>query len=157
MTDEQKVILEQYKIFVELADRTSTKRSQANMFYVSLMSGLIVALSAIIEKKLFVDFSVAVNFTISILGLMVCMLWRRTIISYKALNSAKYKVISLMEAQLPFACFDKEWEILGKGNNKRYRRLTAIETYIPVILSVPFFALLIYSITNFFNFFHPCA
>ena len=42
MTDEQKTILEQYKMFVEMADRVSTKRGQANMFYISLLSGIII-------------------------------------------------------------------------------------------------------------------
>jgi len=151
MTDEQKTILEQYKLFVEMADRVSAKRGQANMFYISLLSGIIVAISAIIEKKLFVDFSTVINFSISLLGLIICFIWRRTILSYRTLNTAKFKVIHEMEIHLPFACYDKEWEYLIGDKKNKYTQLTASETYIPIILTLPFIALLIYSIILMFK------
>ncbi len=150
MTDEQKVILEQYKIFVEMSDRVSTKRGQANMFYISLLSGIIIATSAIIEKKLFADFSTAINISTSVLGIIICFIWRRTIISFRALNTAKFKVIHEMESHLPFACYDKEWEYLNKGKQNKYTQLTASEVYIPLLLTLPFIALLIYSVVSLF-------
>ena len=151
MTDEQKTILEQYKMFVEMADRVSTKRGQANMFYISLLSGIIIATSAIIEKKLFVDFSTLINFSTAILGLIICFVWRRTILSFRTLNTAKFKVIHEMESHLPFACYDKEWEYLTRDKKNKYTQLTASETYIPILLTLPFVALFIYSIVSMFK------
>ena len=151
MTDEQKTILEQYKMFVEMADRVSTKRGQANRFYISLLSGIIIATSAIIEKKLFVDFSTLINFSTAILGLIICFVWRRTILSFRTLNTAKFKVIHEMESHLPFACYDKEWEYLTKDKTNKYTQLTSSETYIPILLKLPFVALFIYSIVSMFK------
>ena len=52
-----------------------------------------------------------------------------------------------MEAYLPFPCYEREWEILKEDKNKRrYPRLTAIEQYIPMILSVPYLCLFVYSL-----------
>ena len=57
-----------------------------------------------------------------------------------------------MEAYLPFPCYDREWKILREDKNKqRYLRLTAVEQYIPVILSVPYFCLFIYSLIKVVN------
>jgi hypothetical protein len=38
-------LMEQYKICVEMADRVSVRRNQANSFYISLLSALIALLS----------------------------------------------------------------------------------------------------------------
>lgn len=140
-------LLEQYKLYVEMADRISTRRVQTNMFYISLLSGLLALLSIVLGRNLFSDFQTITFMAVAILGLALCALWNVNIRSYRQLNSAKFKVIQEMEQHLPFPCYDKEWEILGEGKeSKAYLQLTRVEQYVPFVLAVPYLLLLIYSL-----------
>mgnify|MGYP001791605170 CR=1 FL=1 len=140
-------LLEQYKLYVEMADRISSRRVQIASFYTSILSALLALLSITNNKNLFQGPQSFVLLTVAILGLCLCLAWAANINSYKQLNSLKFKVIHEMEAYLPFPCYEREWEILKEDKNKRrYLRLTAIEQYIPMILSVPYLCLFVYSL-----------
>jgi len=140
-------LLEQYKLYVEMADRISNRRAQANRFYISLLSGLLALLSIVVSREIFSDFQTIAFMAVAILGLALCFLWNVNIRSYRQLNSGKFKVIHEMEQYLPFPCYDKEWMILGKGKeSKTYLKLTRVEQYVPLILAVPYILLLVYSL-----------
>ncbi len=140
-------LLEQYKLYVEMADRISDRRGQTNMFYISLLSVLLALLSIVIGRNTLNGSQAVIFMTMGILGLGLCVLWNINIRSYRQINSGKFKVIHEMEQNLPFNCYDREWEILGKGKKaKSYLQLTRVEQYVPIILAVPYLVLFIYSL-----------
>jgi hypothetical protein len=140
-------LLEQYKLYVEMMDRVTARRGQTNTFYISLLSGLLALLSLLVDKRLVLGYQFVVLLVTAILGLALCYVWYANINSYKELNSLKFKVINEIEPYLPFPCYLREWEILKEDNkSQRYRRLTKVEKYVPFILAVPYFCLLVYSI-----------
>jgi len=140
-------LLEQYKLYVEMADRISERRMQTNKFYISLLSGLLALLSILVSIG---NLNQTLTFVIvSLLGMALCILWHINIRSYRQLNSGKFKVIHEMEQNLPFPCYDKEWEILGKGKEKsKYFQFTRVEKYIPLILSIPYIFLFLYTLAS---------
>jgi hypothetical protein len=124
-------ILEQYKLYVEMADRISQRRQAANRFYISLLSGL-GGLYLLLEKILETQPSTIIW---AVLTIIISLLWWLNIHSYRQLNTGKFKVIHEMEQQLPFACYDKEWDYLGRGKrNRLYRKLSKVEGYVPLLL-----------------------
>ena len=140
-------LLEQYKLYVEMADRVSDRRERTNRFYISLLSVLLALLSIVFGRNILDEFQTVVFLTIGVLGLGLCVLWNINIRSYRQLNSGKFKVIHEMEQNLPFSCYDREWKILGEGKEaKTYLQLTRVEQYVPVILAVPYLLLFIYSL-----------
>ena len=140
-------LLEQYKLYVEMADRISARRATTNTFYVSLLTGLLAVLAIVVEKNILTNVQYVVFFTIALLGLTLCCVWFMNILSYRQLNTGKYMVIHEMEQQLPFACYDREWEVLGKGADwKKYLPLTHIEQYVPVFVAIPYVFLFAYSL-----------
>ena len=143
-------LLEQYKLCVEMADRISTRRSQANSFYIYLLSAPPTLLTLVADKQPFSESRNILFLFIAILGLASCYVWYVNIQSYKELNSAKFDVINKMENFLPFPCFAKEWEALTleKLKRKKYKPLTVIEKFIPLIFAIPYVGLLIYSFVN---------
>ena len=64
-----------------------------------------------------------------------CVAWGFLLKSYRTLNTAKFKVIGLMEERLPSSPFySAEWKALGEGKNwRKYVPLTPIETVVPVV------------------------
>ena len=123
-------VLEQYKLYVEMADRISARRSTANTFFLTLNTLIVAALSACTQK--FSRFPVVL---VCIAAIVLCYVWKRLIHSYSQLNAAKYTVIGQLEKKLPSSPYwSAEWSALGEGKDpKKYRPLTAVETWVPVV------------------------
>lgn len=138
---------EQYKLYVEMADRISARRAQANKFYLSLVSALLALLSVLVGTSLFSGPVIVVVGLVAILGVALCALWYVTIGSYRQLNSGKFKIIHQMEEALPFASYTEEWRILRTvEGGKKYRRLTRVEERVPIVLAGLFIVVLLFSV-----------
>ncbi len=127
-------LLEQYKIYVEMADRISARRQSANSFFLSLNTAVI----ALVGYMGFGDKdATTLYWFVSMAGMVLCFTWYRLIRSYKDLNTAKFLVIHEMEKELPFAPYDLEWEKVGGGENPRlYLQFTRIEMRSPWIFFI---------------------
>lgn len=140
-------LLEQYKLYVQMADNISARRSQSNKFYISLLSGFFAILAVISDQITVSSHLYIIIFSFALLGVSLCILWYVNIRSFRQLNSGKFQVIHEMEAKLPFACYDREWDILGEGtDSKSYLQLTKVEVLIPFLFSFPYIVLIIYSL-----------
>lgn len=140
-------LIEQYKLYVEMADRVSTRRAQTNRFYISLLSALLALLSIVVTREVFNGILSVIIVAVGILGMVLCFLWYINIRAYRQLNSGKFKVIHEMEQRLPFPAYEREWEILGKGKESiKYLKLTRIEQCVPFALAIPYLLLLVYSL-----------
>lgn len=147
--------LEQYKIYVEMTDRVSARRGQTNAFYTSLLTGLLAAISLIVEKgssgsaqSHFTGLHGFLALLVAILGLFLSLVWYLNIRSYKQLNSLKFQVIHEIEAYLPFKAYSREWEILKVDRANKYLRQTNVEQYIPFAIGGLYFSLFIYVVVN---------
>lgn len=143
-------LLEQYKLYVEMADRVSQRRDQSNRFYVTIVSALaaivvIIARFGVPENGALLEVAFLV---IGLFGLALSVIWHFKIRSYRTLNSAKFDIINSMEKQLPYAGYSKEWEILSNPplGRPQYQQLTRVEQFVPVIFMALFAALTIYAI-----------
>ena len=129
-------LLEQYKIYVATAESVSTKRGLSNTFFLSLNTFILTGLTILYENGFKFDPVWIIIFP-AIALLTLCWAWWRLNVSYKQLNSAKFKVIDAFEEHLPARPFvSTEWERLGKGKNPAlYKPLTDIENWVPGIFA----------------------
>lgn len=139
-------LLDQYKLYVEMADRISSRRLRTNQFYISVLSGILTLLSIFIKNQSLPKDITIYLILLSFICTVLCGIWYANIVSYKQLNKIKFEVIHEIEKHLPYACYENEWKIEKQGKN-RYIRLTKIENFIPVIMACPYILLLIYSFT----------
>jgi len=143
-SDYQKAYLEIYKLYVDMADRISLRRHNANSFFLTINSAIIAVLGYVqfgvyLGAKLGVDQTQTNDFywIISVLGMVLCFAWYRLIKSYQQLNTAKFKVIHHIEQRLPIAPYDAEWEAVGRGEHPElYKSFTHIETKIPWVFFI---------------------
>lgn len=141
------VYIEQYKLYVEITDKTSDRRAEANKFYTSILTGLLAVISIVIEKNIATTVQSIILLAISLLGIILCIVWAINIRSYKQLNSLRFDVIQEMEKRLPFPSYTREWEILKNPKNRKgYLRLTQIEQFVPLLISIPYLILLLFVI-----------
>jgi hypothetical protein len=125
-------ILDIYKIYIEMADRISNRRQNANSFFLTINSAIIGFGGYVKTSKLNDN-----NWIIALAGIVLCYVWYRLIRSYKDLNTGKYKVIHEIERHLPISPFDMEWELIGKGkNSKLYLPFTRVESKIPIVFGI---------------------
>lgn len=136
--------LEQYKLYVEMADRISSRRQSTKTFFVTLNT-VLISIAGYAKSAASVDsfFYLVTSFA----GLLICYTWYRLVKSYKNLNSAKFKVVHAMEKEMPFNLFDAEWEAVGRGKDKiLYHPFTELELKIPWVFFSIYILVIVYII-----------
>jgi hypothetical protein len=138
MSDAGVEVRELYKTAVEMADRVSARRGQANQFYLTLQT-LILGVPALFES---VGDGSQVdplrNFLLAVVGGIVSITWWLQLRSYRDLNRAKFQVINDIEAvHFSVKPFTHEWDSL-KGDRvqswrERYAELGTVERFVPVL------------------------
>jgi len=152
-TEEQlKVLFEQYKLAVDMANTISSRRQAANNFYVGLVSGF-AALPSVLEKAVPSLTATPREPILLILPLCLCVLWWLTIYSYRRINKAKWNVIYKLEEKLPMAPFTLERDALKPKSKKEELgsksekeglgsfMLTKVELAIPILVGLVFLLL----------------
>ena len=142
-------LLEQYKLFVEMADRVSQRRDQSNRFYVTFVSAIAGLLMVLARFGTSVNGIWPVVFLISgLLGMALSFIWFLNIKSYRTLNSAKFDIINDVERQLPYPGYAKEWELLRPATGSpKYLQLTRIEQLVPAVIMVLFLGIAGYGVS----------
>jgi len=131
----QNHLLEQYKLYVQMADKISERRHSTNTFFLTVNTTLIAFLGVIAKQNVGDTLSypqLPWILTVSAAGVILCYSWYRLVRSYKGLNSGKFEVVNALERKLPSSPYNAEWVSLGEGKNpKLYLPFTHIETKVP--------------------------
>lgn len=123
--EEKKLLFEQYKLAVEMADRVSSRREGANKIFISAHSIIFAFLAT--QKD--INF---IHILITLFGFLLCVVWASMLKNYKSLNSVKYHIIHEMEEKLPWKVYADEWQRLKEGkDNKTHSKLTSVEKKLP--------------------------
>lgn len=134
------VMLEQYKIYVEMADRISARRALANTFFLTLNAAVFTLFGVLWQYQPSGSAWWLIFPLIALVG--QCAAWYWILRSYRQLNSAKYTVIGAIESRLPISPYwAAEWNALGEGKDpSRYLPLTHAEQWIPLLFGITYLA-----------------
>lgn len=129
-------LLDQYKIYAEMADRISARRGLANAFFLTLNTTIASAIGALWQQPSRTSAWLAVAPLIALLG--QCLAWFWILRSYRQLNSAKYAVVGALERRLPASPYwEAEWTALGHGKDPaQYWPLTSVEQWVPFLFGL---------------------
>jgi hypothetical protein len=124
-------LFEQYRVYLELADKTSERRQHANSFCLGISAALFASIGYLYSK----DCEKAIRgiaIFIPLAGIITSIFWIGLVTSYRQLNSAKFRIIHHLEKRLEASPYHAEWIALGEGRSPRkYFPLTHIEIWIP--------------------------
>lgn len=126
---------EQYKLYLQEIDSLAKRRALANNFFLSINTGLLSLLVFLFNLE---TAALDVN-GLWVLGgltsgILFSITWYRIVSSYRQLSSAKWDIVNAIEKKLPIDLHETEWRWLGEGKDvKRYRPLTGVEQYVPMI------------------------
>jgi hypothetical protein len=131
-------LLEQYKLYVEMADRISARRGLTNSFFLTLNTGIVGLIAGFNKVPVGEKAWWLVIPLVAILG--QCFAWFYVVHSYRLLNGAKYRVVGALEERLPASPFWRaEWWQLGEGRDRtRYWPLSHIEQLIPMLFALTY-------------------
>ena len=139
--DGVKVLLEQYKIYVETSSKVSDRRGAANTFLMSVNTALVTVYGLIGGKEASLTGDEGSwKWLLPLAGVATCLAWFALIRSYRALNKAKFVVIDELERLLPARLFDKEWRQLER--TFLHLQLTQVEQFVPAIFGAIYLILL---------------
>ncbi len=149
---DQQVVLDLYRLAVEMADRVSERRATANRFFFTVQAGLGVALGAFsVGHTSHPDrFLLALA---AVAGMLIAASWWLLLRSYRDLNKAKFAVIHRIERDyLPLQVFGDEWKELKKDLIKRWRPWYAeqgqVERTVPLIYLALYVAVGVYVVAS---------
>lgn len=134
-------LFEQYKLYVDSADRISQRRTSANSFFLTVNASLVTLYGLTSPLKA----PGAWHLLVPLAGIFVCSAWFSLVEGYRNLNSAKFCVIHRLEQKLPAALYEYEWGLLREGKGDIYKPITHIEQYIPWIFILLYAGLFLYS------------
>jgi hypothetical protein len=136
----QAAVMEQYKLYVELADRISSRRGLANTFFLTLHGAIFVLIGAFWKDRP-EGVSPWLLLPVLLLALGLCLIWFWQLRSYRQLNSGKFAVIGALEKELPASpWWNGEWVALrGEEKDKStYWAFTHVEIWIPALVALAY-------------------
>ena len=125
-------LLEQYKLYVQSAENVSARRVASSRYLLTLNAAL-VALYGLQSANFGQGYW---TLLIPVVGIPVSFLWYLIIKSHADLNRIKFDIIHELEKHLPAAMYKHEWHLAREGQGETYRRVTAIERWIPILFAV---------------------
>jgi len=125
-------LVDQYKLYVEMADRISSRRASANSYFLSVNSAILAFVGYLSVKE-----TGEYMWMLALGGIALSVLWEALITSYRNLNTAKFAVIHKIEKRLPISPYEAEWDAMDRGTNpKLYRPISHIEQGVPYVFMV---------------------
>lgn len=143
------LILEQYKLFAESADRVSDRRMTTNNLL--LTANALIASAAGVSPALALQGFRQLPLILPLVGLAVCGAWWALVANYRRLNRAKFAVIQDLEGRLPSAPFTLEWKEAQSAAVGVYRPVSHLEQWIPAVFAAVYLGLLFAVISDGFG------
>ena len=130
--------LEQYKTYISDLGNIGTRYATSNGFHLSVVTALLGILALTKPNEAFEGSKVYLGLVVSVFAVLVCMVWSKSVASYRKTFAIKFAVLRQMEQEGHlFPIYTLEDQKRGK--------LSVLESdrYIPLLLSVPFLVALV--------------
>jgi hypothetical protein len=148
---ENSAAFEVFELYYNSIERNSDKRQNANSFFLTLNTGVLAIIGFLFNKDTVPDLRM-LYLLLPFAGILSSVFWLKLVHSYSQLNRGKFIVLNTIEKVLSIAPFTTEWEILGRGDNKKkYHPLTKTEKCIPILFICLYCLLSLYLIFLFFK------
>ena len=142
--DYQKHLFEQYKLYIESAEKTSDRRQRANNHFITINTAFVLLMGLFYQH---IDNSAWVSLVFASFGVAICVVFYYLIRSYQQINKAKFNIIQKIEEELPLALYKEEWKFLSNYRAKgKYNLLSKNERRIVISFGIIYFiAVIVFS------------
>src|SRR5215204_6700147 len=101
----QNHLLEQYKLYVQMADKISERRQSANSFFLTVNTALITFVGLVASPDEGGETGIVASpplpwvLVVAAAGVVLCYSWYRLVRSYRDLDSGKFMVVPAIESR----------------------------------------------------------
>lgn len=129
-----------YEIYLATAERVSDRRLSANSWMLSINTAIVAAFGyAVVNLSPATDIAQKIMVAmLPIAGICACFMWHALLVSYRQLNSAKFKVLQEIEQSFEHKLFSLEEKYYQSAG--RFA-LSTIERFVPLAF------ILVYAVT----------
>ncbi|WP_119343192.1 RipA family octameric membrane protein [Facilibium subflavum] len=140
------LLIEQYKIYVEMADRASFRRISINLFFL-ITNIAIVGIMALGISRSSAELSLGL-LVLPLLGLLaISYCWWRVVRFYRHTVNIKEQVIGALEKRLPSSPIFSAERVTAEKRGS-FTPLKRIETYMPFIFMLLYLGIYIYLLVS---------
>lgn len=152
----QSTLFEQYRHYVDSAERISERRVAANSYLLTVNTALI-SLAGFVARDSGAGVVVASPtgpaglawvVLVPIAGVLVSLTWFGIVMSYRSLNAVKFQVIHELERELPAALYTREWHLAEEGRGDTYQPVTLLERAVPLVFMTLYLALALFLVAG---------
>ena len=144
----QTAVMEQYKLYVDMADRTSNRRSLANTFFLTLNTAVFTLVAAFWANRP-PDSAMRAWLVIPLVALLAeCVVWYAILRAYRQLGSAKWRVVGALEERLPASPWWRAEQRDLDHEQRSYLRLSLVEQTVPTIFAVTYIAAFVAAVAS---------
>ena len=140
------LLIEQYKLYVEMSNDISNRRDNCNKFYTVLTAAILTLTSFLYNS----GFPIYLLIIPIIMTVGISYNWINHIEEYRKINYAKLEVINNIEKCLPLKGFTIEYEI---KDDEGFKGLTHYDKNIPKFMLIISWILLIILINEIYHIF----
>lgn len=140
-------VLEQYKLAIDAADKTTDRRYSFNKFMITICTALIAGICAIISN------CPGCIIPLAIIGIIICNAWLKQINCFKTMVKIKYNSVKRIEKKHKniFKTYNIEYQQREQAkSNHSFKSLAEQEKEIVKAFKYGFFFLLFFCIGMFF-------
>jgi hypothetical protein len=137
-------LLDQYKLYVEMADRMSTRKMLVMNTFMTIMGAAAVAYASA-PNYFGKEFVLFFQLGITAVSFLIALMWRSFMIHHSKVSDTKFKVIHEIEQLLPAQPYRMEYEYCVK-ERKTSSALSRIDRYLPLIAAALSAAGFVYAI-----------
>jgi len=142
--DRYKLLMEQYKLYVDSSSKVSDRRGAANTFLLTTNTALVTVYGVVAGRDAALSTEEGPwRWLIPLAGIVLSLAWFALIRAYRELNTAKFAVIHELERDLPARLFDIEWVHLKQGKTWLYTPLSHVEQIVPMVFAAIYLALIV--------------
>lgn len=127
-------LLDQYKLYVEMADRLSARKVLVNNTFTTLLGAAAVGFASA-PKYFENEYAVFFQLGIMSVSLTISIIWWGYVVNHAKLSDTKYRVIHEIEELLPAQPYKMEYEYCIK-ERKTSSGLRRIDRILPVIAGI---------------------
>ena len=135
--EEKKLLLEQYKAYLEDLQEFGSRNESGKRFMLSILSALLLFLTLTSDDGAFFEIRTELTWVIFGIAETICIAWMLRNRTSSLTLKSKFEVLQEMEKNLLFKCFTREWDL---RKARKWVYLTTIDMWIPIAIAIAFLA-----------------
>ena len=134
--DREEKVLQEYILYVQHKENFVNRTFDANKFY--LIAALVVLCIAV--PVVFIPFANIFGILFSVIGMVLCILWKMNINAYKRLLKIKFQnVIERLEDELPVKPYQMESQAIREASEQRNIMFADMQKVLSWIIFIAFY------------------